>query len=117
MNTCPSCGQSVKESETPLKQAIKNSCNTTFYDGWEAVWYKWPVGEARRVGPFTVEKVSETDSNELDGYTTIPVEMVFEVGYDEFYKVTGSWTSYDGTKWNDELIKVEKKERTAVYYG
>lgn len=117
MNTCVTCGQAVSESDTPLKMAIKNACPSNWYNGWDGVWNSWDIGEHKNLGAFGVTKVSETDSKELDGYSVVPMEMVFEVDGDEYWKITGSWSSYDGKEWEDTLVRVEKKERTSVYYG
>src|SRR4051812_42916155 len=114
-NTCVTCGQEVSENDTPLKMALKNSCNTKWNTGWDAVWSYWAVGDGKQIDGKWVTKVYESDI-ELDGYDTIPVEMVFEEN-DNYWKVSGSWSSYDGKEWEDRLVKVEKKERTSVFYG
>lgn len=115
-NTCNTCGQEVDENFSPLKAALMSSCDGNWRKGWTAVYHAWNVGDFRRVGAYDVTKVFETDSDELDGYGEEPMEMVFEVG-DEYWKITGTWSSYDGMKWNDTLVRVEKKERTSTYYG
>jgi hypothetical protein len=122
--TCRTCGQELPEGNSNLSVLIQNSCDETsrYYTGWDAVWYDWPVGETRFLGPTStmVQKVHETDTDSFDGYDTLPIEMVFQVadGYDsEFWKINGEWSSYDGKEWNGLFVKVEKKERTSIYYG
>lgn len=122
--TCRTCGQELPAGNSNLSVLIENSCNDTsrWYTGWDAVWYDWTIGDTKFLGDarLTVEKVFETDSDNFDGYETIPIEMVFAVSqnYDtEFWKINGEWSSYDGKEWNGLFVKVEKKERTSVYYG
>jgi len=122
--TCKTCGQELPDGDTNLSVLIRDSCNdiSQFAEGWDAVWTKWSVGETKFLGDdkLMIEKVFETNWEDLDGYDTLPIEMVFQVarGYDsEFWKICGEWDSYDGKKWNGMFVKVEKKERTSVYYG
>jgi len=123
-DTCRTCGQELPEGNSNLSILIRDSCNdiSRFAQGWEAVWAKWEVGDTKFLGDdkLMVEKVYETNPTNLDGYDTIPVEMVFQVanGYDsDYWKINGEWSSYDGREWNGLFVKVEKKERTSIYYG
>lgn len=114
---CGTCGQFLPVDES-FDFALETSCDSIskWYTGWDAVWQSWSVGELKVIQGKTVSKVSETDSDELDGYSTIPIEMVFEVNYGQYYKLSGRWSSYDGKKWDKKLVEVEKRERTAFYY-
>jgi hypothetical protein len=123
-DTCRTCGQELPAGNSNLSVLIQNSCNdeSKWYTGWDAVWNAWSVGDSKYLGDdrVLVEKVYETDSDNFDGYDSIPIEMVFAVSNNfdmEFWKITGEWSSYDGKEWNGMFSKVEKKERTSVYYG
>jgi len=120
--TCSACGQSVREGQSQDYFHILSICDeigkwgTT---GLNAGWQYWKVGEEHYRDGKVYELVQKTpeDLDELEGYGAVAVSMVFEIDYDNFVKVTGTWNSYDGIQWNEQLVKVEKKERTSVYYG
>lgn len=117
--TCYACGQSVTKANSSFEDNLRTACDndTTYYDGWDAVWALWHVGDWKLVGGNVVTKVFETDQNEMDGYGDVQIEMVFEDELMQCWKVKGEWSSYNGKQWESGLTKVEKKERTSVYYG
>jgi hypothetical protein len=118
-DTCYACGQSITKANSSFEDSLRTVCDAevSYYDGWDAVWARWRVGDWKIVDGKVVTKVFETDEDELDGYGDVDIQMVFEDEVMQCWKLKGSWSSYGGKKWEDGLVKVEKKERTSVYYG
>ena len=119
--TCKTCGQEVSEGQSSDYFAIRKIAEglKSYGNVWDKAWDKWVLDEEVWEYGKCYKLVARTpeDKWELDGYGSIDVSMVFEVDFNTYYKLTGEWSSYNGIEWNDRLVKVEKKERTAVYYG
>lgn len=96
-----------------IEKAIKSLADESGDAGWDG-WYT--VGEVRSV-PVEYVKLVEKEGGMYDGSHC---RRVFEVGFSDgdvrYFKISGYYSSYDGTSWDGDFHEVTPVTQTVIQY-
>jgi len=133
MTNCLSCGQALPDEPTVtsvydiggIRQAAQESGN--YESEWFVEWEYLDIGDNIKVSgvpsQWTVKVIAENTEREYDsygGYTSSDNYVIFVVsgeGLSQTYKLSGSYSSYDGWNWDfDNIIAVAQKPKTVLVW-